>query len=339
VTTRAERQTLAQCGALDRFFFLSAGGSTACAAPNLDAFLSTLNGDFALDGPLLKGLVGQMATTQPDQAALLMAATLPRASLPRTAAEADRSFNRLMTSTGSAVYGGGNIGGNIAGVAEAALRAAWRRQALSGFRGLLSGAATGTIHLGPHISIEPRNIGRGGALRKGARLMVRIRNLPMTVVHSLPAPIVSKAAGQSGAIRVGATDLRRMSQAADAVADARVQSIRLLRSASGRLGGSVLAFGPSAALDFYDSASWNDGALSVNWRGLAVRSARSQSGNLVGFGAGMAAASGAVALGVVAAVGWPVVLVGLGAGVVAQIAWGYFGADEAVARRAEKALR
>jgi len=53
----------------------------------------------------------------------------------------------------------------------------------------------------------------------------------------------------------------------------------------------------------------------------------------------MAAASGAVALGVVAAVGWPVVLVGLGAGVVAQIAWGYFGADEAAARQAEKALR
>jgi hypothetical protein len=53
----------------------------------------------------------------------------------------------------------------------------------------------------------------------------------------------------------------------------------------------------------------------------------------------MAAGSGAVALGVVAAVGWPVVLVGLGVGLVAQVGWGYFGADEAVARQAEKALR
>jgi hypothetical protein len=77
----------------------------------------------------------------------------------------------------------------------------------------------------------------------------------------------------------------------------------------------------------------------VNWRGFAVRCAKSQSSNLVGFGVGMAAGSGAVALGVVAAVGWPVVLVGLGVGLVAQVGWGYFGADEAVARQAEKALR
>ncbi len=137
---------------------------------------------------------------------------------------------------------------------------------------------------------------------------------------------------------MGVTDLRRMSQAANALADARVQSVHLLRSASGRFGGGVMAFGPSAVLDLYNSASWTDGGLSVNWRGVAVRSAKSQSGNLIGFGVGMASASGAVALGVVAAVGWPVVLVGLGAGLVAQVAWGYFGADEAAACRAEKAL-
>ena len=130
-----------------------------------------------------------------------------------------------------------------------------------------------------------------------------------------------------------------MSQAADALADARVQSVHLLRSASGRFGGGALAFGPSAALDLYNSASWTDGGLSVNGRGLAVCCAKSQSSNLVGFGVGMAAGAGAVALGVVAAVGWPVVLVGLGAGLVAQVGWGYFGADEAVARQAEKALR
>ncbi len=169
----------------------------ACEVSTLDAFFSTLNGDFDLDSPMLKALFGQIAEAQPDQATLLMAATLPPASLPRTTAEADSAFNRLMASTGDGLFGVGNIGGNIAGATEAVLRAAWRRQALAGFRSLTSGATTGTIRLGPHISIEPRNIGAGGALRKGGRLMVKIRNLPMTVVHSLPAPIVSKAVGSS----------------------------------------------------------------------------------------------------------------------------------------------
>lgn len=79
--------------------------------------------------------------------------------------------------------------------------------------------------------------------------------------------------------------------------------------------------------------------MEVNWNGFAVRSAESQSGNLVGVVAGAGAAAGAVAVGVVAAVGWPVVLVGLGAGVVAQVAWGYFGADKAAGRAVERALK
>lgn len=344
-TTAAERQAFAQSCSLDRLFtapYLQGNGvgsySMACEVSTLDAFPSTLNGEFELDPPLMLALAKQLAATDPNAAAMLLAAAQPANSLP-SAAAADGAFDRLMSISGDALYGAGNIGGNIAGASEAALRAAWKRQAMNGFKSLIEGSKTGTIRLGPHISIEPRRIGKGGELRKGARLMVRVRGLPMTVIHSLPGPIVAKAGGQFGAIRVGATDLRRMSQSASALADARVQSVRMLRTASSKFGGGVLAFGPSAAIDMYDSASWSDGALSVNWKGFAVRSAKSQSGNMVGFGVGMAAASGAVALGVVAAVGWPVVLVGLGAGLVAQVAWGYFGADEAAARQAEKLVR
>lgn len=311
----------------------------ACEVSTIDAFPSTLNGEFELDGPMLMALAANLSKTDPNAAALLLAASLPPESLPQTAAAADSSFDRLWASSRDSLIGGGNIAGNIAGGTEAVLRAAWKRQAMSGFKSLTSGAATKTIHLGRHISIEPRNIGKGGQLRKGARLMVKVRGLPMTVVHSLPAPIITKAGGQFGAIRVGATDLRRMNQSAAALADARWQSMRVLRGASSKFGGGVLALGPSAAIDFYDSAQWNNGSLDVNWKGFAVRSAKSQSGNLVGMGVGAGAAAGAVALGVVAAVGWPVVLVGLGAGLVAQVAWGYFGADEAVAEQAERALR
>lgn len=342
-STLAEQQTFAQSCTLDRLFSntygLSNGYNMACEVSTVDAFASTLNGEFELDPPMLFSVMASVARTDPDAAALLLAASLPPSALPNNASNADASFDRLMATAKDSLIGGGNIGGNMAAATEAAVRAAWKRQAMNGFKALVSGARNTTIRLGPHISIEPRNIGRGGELRKGARLMVRIRGLPMTVVHSLPGPIIAKAGGQFGAIRVGATDLRRMGQSAAALADARVQSVRVLRTASSKFGGGVLAFGPSAALDLYDSAQWSDGALAVNWRGFAVRSAKSQSGNLVGFGVGVGAAAGAVALGVVAAVGWPVVLVGLGAGLVAQVAWGYFGADEAMARQAEKAMR
>lgn len=342
-TTPAERQTFAQCGALDRFFSpaLSRGGSSfsmACEMAAMDAFSSRFEGDFELDGPVLAALVSQLAATQPDQAALLMAASLPPEQRPRNAAEADSAFDRLMAATRDSLVGGGNIAGNVFGATHVALRAAWRRQAMNGFKSLTSGAANSTIRIGPHISIEPRNIGKGGQLRKGARLMVKIRGLPMTVVHSLPSPVVVKAGGQFGAMRVGATDLRRMGQAADALADARIQSVRVLRAAGGKVGGGVLAFGPSAAIDFYDSASWDDGSLAVNWKGFAVRSAKSQSGNLMGMAGGAAVAGAAVALGVVAAVGWPVVLIGLGAGLLVQVAWSASGMDETVARHAEQAL-
>ncbi|RZI79437.1 MAG: hypothetical protein EOP38_25380 [Rubrivivax sp.] len=112
---------------------------------------------------------------------------MPPTALPRDAASADGAFDRLWSATQDSLIGGGNIGGNVASGTEAILRAAWKRQAMNGFRSLTSGAKTGTIRLGPHISIEPRNIGKGGELRKGARLMVRIRGLPMTVVHNLPS--------------------------------------------------------------------------------------------------------------------------------------------------------
>ncbi|WP_422189846.1 hypothetical protein [Aquabacterium sp.] len=129
--------------------------------------------------------------------------------------------------------------------------------------------------------------------------------------------------------------MQRMGQATAALADTRVQSNRLLRAASGKVGGGVLAFGPSAVLDFGASARWADNSVEVDWKGFAVRSAKSQSGNLVGF------VAGAVAVGVVSTVGWPVIVIGLGlaAGLVAQIAWGATGMDEMAESKARELLR
>lgn len=199
--------------------------SMACQVSTIDAFPSVLNGDFELDGPVTRALAMQLAQTNPDQAALLLASRIPVEQLP-AAAKDDQAINRLLSATGDSLYGGGNILGNASALNEAALRAAWQRQARNGFQALISGAKTGTIRLSPHITIEPRNIGKGGQLRKGARMIVRVRGLPMTVLHSLPSPFISKAGGQFSAMRVGARDMQRMGQATAALADARVQSSR-----------------------------------------------------------------------------------------------------------------
>jgi hypothetical protein len=336
-TTAAERLAYSQCGALDRLFAspMSQGYmpmSMACQVSTIDAFPSVLNGDFELDGPVMRALAMQLAQTNPDQAALLLASRIPVEQLP-AAAKDDQAINRLLSATGDSLYGGGNILGNASALNEAALRAAWQRQARNGFQALISGAKTGTIRLSPHITIEPRNIGKGGQLRKGARMIVRVRGLPMTVLHSLPSPFISKAGGQFSAMRVGARDMQRMGQATAALADARIQSSRLLRAASGKVGGGVLAFGPTAALDFGASARWVDNSVEVDWKGFAIRSAKSQSGNLVGF------VAGAVAVGVVSTVGWPVIVIGLAAGLVAQIAWGATGMDEMAESKARELLR
>lgn len=333
--TSAERQNFAQCSSLDSILGLGLANSSrrilsTCQPTIIDAYPSTLDEELELDRPLVMALALKHASTNADEAALLLASAIPPEKLPKSDKMADATFDSL--------FGGGNLPGNLSASIEASLKAAWKRQAANAFKTLLDGTRSGAIRLGPHISISPHKIGKGGDLRKGARLKIRISRLPMTVIQSLPAPVVSKASGQFGAMRVSARDLVRIEQAASAIAETRFKSIGVLRSTATRLGGGVLAFGPSAAIDLYNSARVEGGSLSMDWRGFGLKSARSQSGNLVGFVAGAGAVAGATALGIVATVGWPVVLVGLGAGLVAQIAWGSAGGDDWAEAQAKRAL-
>ena len=163
-------------------------------------------------------------------------------------------------------------------------------------------------------------IGKGGELRKGARLVVHVKGLPTTVLQKLEQPFVVKPSGSTATVRIGARDMQRIEEAATSVAGARAQASRVLRYASyGK--GSVLAFGPSAAIDLYDSYTAPSGAGFAT--DFAVRSAKSQSGNAVAVGAGMLAVSA------VGAVGAPAMLLALGVGVIVQTAWITLGGDEA----------
>jgi hypothetical protein len=109
-----------------------------------------------------------------------------------------------------------------------------------------------------------------------------------------------------------------------------------LRWTQGRVGGGVLAFAPSAALDLYNATEVDRRSREFSFNGgqFLVDSARSQSGNLAGFAGGLVAV--AVFSGVVA--GAPLVLIGLGAGVFVQVVWNWSGAGDGAAGLARRAL-
>ena len=84
-----------------------------------------------------------------------------------------------------------------------------------------------------------------------------------------------------------------------------------------------MSIAPSAALDIYSSLEQDlQGNRTINWRKVGVASAKSQSGNLLGWGAG--ALVGAVAVAVIG-VGAPAILIGLAFGAGVQIVWGTSG--------------
>ena len=191
-----------------------------CSAPVTDVFGASLDQDFSIDGPVFAALVPQLASKDPEGLATLLAVTFP-APGKLSPEQADQNFSKLLSAFQESTVGGGNVLGNVAASAEAALRAAWRRQAAQGFKDLVSGKVVGSVKLSPHVTIESSRIGAGGDLRKGARLTVRVRGLPVKVVHKLDPIFIPKSSGNAAAIHVGARDLQRMESAAVSVANAR----------------------------------------------------------------------------------------------------------------------
>ena len=317
--------------------------SRSCSRYQFDEYAMPYDGDFALDKPVLAALLPTLVQTDPETAVLLVASTQTLPDKPMTPEQANASFNAWYGPLKDSLIGPGNIAGNIHGVVESSLRAYWARHAAQGFARLRAGGAQ-SIRLSPNITIYAHRIGANGKLRRGAQIRVKVSNLPVQVLHQIPTAAFGGRATQSFAsMRSSAHDMRRLQALADGVADSRAQSSMLLRAAGSKVGGGILAFGPSAAFDFYDSTSRTADGLAVDWRGFAVRSAKSQSGNVLGVAAGTGTA---VAVGMMAArglllltpFGWPVFALSLVAGVAVQAAWSRYGGDEAAGNAAASAL-
>ncbi|HEX5372165.1 MAG TPA: hypothetical protein VFW84_05465 [Aquabacterium sp.] len=298
---------------------------------SFDMFATRIDDEYLLDYPVFCALLPQLATQDPQGTAQLVAEFMGD-QLPKDAGKAEAAIDRFWTAAKDAAFGWGNLPGNVVTSAEMALRAAWKAQIRLILSGLAAGRVTGSVKLTPHIRLEPFRIGKGGDLRKGAAIKVRIQGLPVRVMQSLPSSVVMKAGGGFGSMRVSPANTRSVVAASDVLTNARRQSSTFLRAAGARGAPGVLAFGPSAVMDLYDNTSRTSDGVSVNWKGFAVSSAASQSGNAVGFAVGAGVAWGVGAVGAVALAGTlPVLIIGFGLGLAAQVAWNYYGADQASA--------
>ena len=109
---------------------------------------------------------------------------------------------------------------------------------------------------------------------------------------------------------------------------------------NGKIGGGALTFLPSAGIDLYHSINRDmTGNVHRDHHRFLIDSAKSQSGNAVGFGVGLVVEAFAIVIGgSAAAVSAPVILIGLGLGIVAQAFWNYSGLSDAAGAKAERAL-
>jgi len=322
-----------------------------CMADGLGVQQQTIDGDFDLDEPLVRRLL-QVGTTGPVMRAA--PARAPRPAPPPAGpsaleryvsspppAGAPYSAQRLGEEVPGAVYGPSNVLANSTAALSGAMRGAAERDLATrlreGIQAILSGT-TNRVRLSPTMELY-----NTAAARHPPRVRLRVRGLPITVVR-LSVPALGGAQNQwrpnpsrnASTLPTGKMTAQQLRNAAVMAADHGQPS--LLRWTQGRVGGGVLAFAPSAALDLYNATEVDLGTreFNVNGRQFLVASARSQSGNAVGFGFGALAVTAAVGVGVVGA---PLVIIGLGVGVFVQLVWNWSGADDASAGYMDQALR
>ena len=232
----------------------------------------------------------------------------------------------------SATVGPGNVLGNanaFRGAANAAVRDSVDKAIQSARQAILSGEAS-AIKINANMTLYNAN-------KSGKRLprpRLRITGLRVQVV----APAFGeelrmlKTGGMTVAMRKAALENAKKLGALAAGAHWTGKAAFL----SGKVGGGVLTFAPSAAIDIYNSVN-RDLAGNIRWdhRRFLIDSAKSQSGNAIGAVFGTVVGGIAIAAGVSAA---PVILIGLGASIIVQMVWGSSGMSDKMGTMAEQVL-
>lgn len=316
------------------------GGVRVCRADGWNICCDYLDGDFDLDQPMADLLISTTLNAGPSSFAPTPVSALVRSPAQSTTWLEQYLFGdpqgkigtseRVWSETKNTVAGPGNVAANFFGLKDAVNAAVEKGTANAirdAARAVQSGAA-GTVKINQYMTLYNAN-------NKGGAPWPRLR------VRGLPTQVVTPALGDGA--KVGARGIR----GGMTVADAMIKAERMGKVAAGThwsgslsilrswKGGLFLSVGPSLALDIYSSYDRDlHGKSDFNWRKFTVATAKSQSGNLLGWGVGALTTIGAVA---VIGVGAPAVLIGLAVGGVVQIAWGSAGGSDWASTTADRA--
>ena len=324
------------------------GGDGMCRADGWNVSNEQLDGDFALDDVLANDIVssalGSSARSMRSapSAGSAFSASQDRATekawleqyLYGDPAGSVGSVDRMLNESRNAAAGPGNVLGNVNALkqaANAAVQSTSARALEAGAKKIASGTAS-SIKINQYMTLYNANKSGKGSPRP----RLRIQGLPMQVITPALAPGARMAAqyGSTSArtLTLGGKETQHLGKFA---ASQHWSSAGALLN--GKMGTGVLTFAPSAALDVYNSFEQDlRGDSRFNWQKFGVASAKSQSGILMGLGAG--AIAGGVAVVGFGAVGAPVILVSLFIGVTAQIIWSATGMADKAGSAAERAL-
>lgn len=311
------------------------GGGGICRADGWDISYQQLNGEFDLDEVLAKNMVTSAQTSAPGATE---GTWLAQYLLGDVTGDIDTT-PRFKSELNNAVAGPGNILGNINALKQAG-NALYQKSTIDALQ-----AAARRIESGAAISIKINeymtlyNANRSGRGRPRPR--VRISGMPMRVITpALGQGMRAAASGANAAMK--ATDLLAARRLGNMAAASHWTSKAAFLN--GKIGGGILTFAPSAALDIYSSVERDmAGDMRFNRNKFLIASAKSQSGNLLGMAGGALAAAGAgvfaIAIVGVTLTAAPLIIIGLIGGVGIQMIWGASGGADWAGSAAETALK
>jgi hypothetical protein len=302
----AERQVLSMQNELFQYRNLVASGFsrpgyTSNQSPLWHVSHEKLNGDFALDYPLAYELASRVVSKKPE-------ADWLKDYLDGKLFDPSAGTNDNL---GDVTIGRGNLWGNANAVrqsGEAILTQIKIRNATS----KIVAKTVREVKINSNMTLYNAE----NSMRKAANLRVKVHRLPIKTI----TPKFDKVATTvwRGGVRASVKEVKDMSKLAGLTSKARFFN--------GGVGGGVLTFAPTVAFDLYDTIS-RDAHGNPHWNAHQFANAelRNQPGNAVGWGVGVLAGAGAVALGFTGA---PVIVIGLIAGIAVQALWNWAGAPD-----------
>lgn len=259
-----------------------------------------INGDFDLDPAL----------AQPLLSSLIISSSSPDLNWINEYLHSEQqpsNLNRIYQEAQGALVSPGSLPGNVnvaLGTAHAA-HASQTRKAIEAAARKITTGTSGSLRINSHIAIY-----NGNTTSKGRpRPKIRISNMPVKTVQPSLGP--------------HATYNPRAEIIREALKNVKTQDLAMRTSPlkrtylTSRFSSGMITFAPSAAIDLWNSIGRDtNGSLHFDARNFTLASARSQSGNLLGFTGGILIAP--LAAGPISAA----VLAFL-AGFSIQVAWGY----------------